>query len=226
MPLSLAKKRKNFLLFTVLLKGHSKLTDLKYPLGSGILWSELCTQFKSPESGPCYLNGKSSQQIPSVSIKGVYSTARNTIPIHKAHHTMCHSVNKIRFQKVCQMALVNVSHENSVVGMSYHQHQALISVQFFRSSRRVKMSFLCKKGRAATLLLCAFCFKKGNASLDFEQDDYEICKKQRRLLPFPFSSPGRQQVLRVTSLAALKYIYKVLEEDKTPASTSYDHWFW
>ena len=80
------------------------------------------------------------------------------------------------------------------------------------------MSFLCKKGRA---LLCAFCFKKGNASLDFEQD--EIVNKKQRLLPFPLSSPGRQQVLRVTSLAALKYIYKVLEEDKTPASTSYDH---
>ena len=62
--------------------------------------------------------------------------------------------------------------------------------QFFRSSRRVKMSFLCKKGRA--LLLCAFCFKKGNASLDFEQDDF-VNKKQRQL-PFPISSPGRQQV--------------------------------
>ena len=71
------------------------------------------------------------------------------------------------------------------------------------------MSFLYEKGRAATfLLLCAYRFKKGNASLDFEQDDYEICKKQRRLLPFPFSSPGRQQVLRVTSLAALKYLHK------------------
>ena len=81
------------------------------------------------------------------------------------------------------------------------------------------MSFLCKKGRA--LLLCAFCFKKDNASLDFEQD--EIVNKKQRLLPFPLSSPGRQQVLRVTSLATLKYVYKVLEEDKTPASTSYDH---
>ena len=71
--------------------------------------------------------------------------------------------------------------------------------QFFRSSRRVKMSFLYEKGRAATfLLLCAYRFKKGNASLDFEQDDYEI--RRRRLLPFPFSSPGRQQVLRATSL--------------------------
>ena len=45
------------------------------------------------------------------------------------------------------------------------------SAQFFRSSRRVKMSFLCKKGRAATLLLCAYCFKKGNASRDFELDE-------------------------------------------------------
>ena len=72
-------------------------------------------------------------------------------------------------------------------------------LQFFRSSRRVKMSFLYEKGRAATfLLLCAYRFKKGNASLDFEQDDYEI--RRRRLLPFPFSSPGRQQVLRATSL--------------------------
>ena len=45
---------------------------------------------------PCYLNGKSSQQIPSVSIKGVYSTARNTIPIHKAPHyvSLCQQ-NKI-----------------------------------------------------------------------------------------------------------------------------------
>ena len=70
------------------------------------------------------------------------------------------------------------------------------------------MSFLCKKGRAATLLLCAFCFKKGNASLDFEQD--EIVNKKQRLLPFPLSSPGRQQVLRVTSLAALSTYIKVL----------------
>ena len=77
--------------------------------------------------------------------------------------------------------------------------------QFFRSSRRVKMSFLYEKGRAA-LLLCAYRFKKGNASLDFEQDDYEIGRG--RLLPFPFSSPGRQQVLRVTSLAVPKYLYK------------------
>ena len=66
------------------------------------------------------------------------------------------------------------------------------SSQFFRSSRRVKMSFLYEKGRAATLLLCAYRFKKDNASLDFEQDDYEIGRG--RLLPFPFSSPGRQQV--------------------------------
>ena len=65
--------------------------------------------------------------------------------------------------------------------------------QFFRSSRRVKMSFLYEKGRAATfLLLCAYRFKKGNASLDFEQDDF-VNKKQRQL-PFPISSPGRQQV--------------------------------
>ena len=100
-----------------------------------------------------------------------------------------------------------------------------VYMQFFRSSRRVKMSFLYEKGRAATfcLLLCAYRFKKGSASLDFEHDDYETCKKQRLLLPFPFSSPGRQQVLRVTSLATLKYVHKVLEEDKTPASTSYDH---
>ena len=84
------------------------------------------------------------------------------------------------------------------------------------------MSFLYEKGRAAVcLLLCAYRFKKGNASLDFELD--EIVNKKQRLLPFPLSSPGRQQVLRVTSLAALKYLYKVLEEDKTPASTSYDH---
>ena len=77
--------------------------------------------------------------------------------------------------------------------------------QFFRSSRRVKMSFLYEKGRAATfLLLCAYRFKKGNASLDFEQDDYEI--RRRRLLPFPFSSPGRQQVLRVTSLRCPKVL--------------------
>ena len=78
--------------------------------------------------------------------------------------------------------------------------------QFFRSSRRVKMSFLCKKGRAATWLLCAFCFKKGSASLDFELD--EIVNKKQRRLPFPLSSPGRQQVLRATSLAALKYLHK------------------
>ena len=77
--------------------------------------------------------------------------------------------------------------------------------QFFRSSRRVKMSFLYEKGRAATLLLlCAYRFKKGNASLDFEQDDYEI--RRRRLLPFPFSSPGRQQVPRVTSLRCPKVL--------------------
>ena len=85
------------------------------------------------------------------------------------------------------------------------------------------MSFLYEKGRAATfcLLLCAYRFKKGNASLDFELD--EIVNKKQRRLPFPLSSPGRQQVLRVTSLATLKYVYKVLEEDKTPASTSYDY---
>ena len=78
-----------------------------------------------------------------------------------------------------------------------------MQLQFFRSSRRVKMSFLCKKGRAA-LLLCAYCFKKGNASLDFEQD--EIVNKKQRLLPFPLSSPGRQQVLRVTSLRCPKVL--------------------
>ena len=73
-------------------------------------------------------------------------------------------------------------------------------IQFFRSSRRVKMSFLYEKGRAATfcLLLCAYRFKKGNASLDFELD--EIVNKKQRRLPFPLSSPGRQQVLRATSL--------------------------
>ena len=79
--------------------------------------------------------------------------------------------------------------------------------QFFRSSRRVKMSFLYEKGRATFMLLCAYRIKKDNASLDFEHDENEICKKQR-LLPFPLSSPGRQQVLRATSLAALKYLYK------------------
>ena len=69
------------------------------------------------------------------------------------------------------------------------------------------MSFLCEKGRAATfLLLCAYRFKKGNASLDFELD--EIVNKKQRPLPFPLSSPGRQQVLRVTSLAVPKYLYK------------------
>ena len=93
-------------------------------------------------------------------------------------------------------------------------------VQFFRSSRRVKMSFLYEKGRAATfLLLCAYRFKKGNASLDFEQDDYEIGRG--RLLPFPFSSPGRQQVPRVTSLRCPKVLIIVLLlVDKTPFSTS------
>ena len=89
------------------------------------------------------------------------------------------------------------------------------------------MSFLYEKGRAATfLLLCAYRFKKGNASLDFEQDDF-VNKKQRQL-PFPISSPGRQQVRNfATSLASLKvlteryYYYKV---DKTPFSTSsFDH---
>ena len=71
------------------------------------------------------------------------------------------------------------------------------------------MSFLYEKGRAATfcLLLCAYRFKKGNASLDFELD--EIVNKKQRPLPFPLSSPGRQQVLRVTSLAVPKYLYKV-----------------
>ena len=70
------------------------------------------------------------------------------------------------------------------------------------------MSFLYEKGRAATfcLLLCAYRFKKDNASLDFELD--EIVNKKQRLLPFPLSSPGRQQVLRVTSLAVPKYLYK------------------
>ena len=50
--------------------------------------------------------------------------------------------------------------------------------QFFRSSRRVKMSFLYEKGRAATfcLLLCAYRFKKGSASLVFELDDYETAE--------------------------------------------------
>ena len=71
------------------------------------------------------------------------------------------------------------------------------------------MSFLYEKGRAATfcLLLCAYRFKKGNASLDFEQDDF-VNKKQRQL-PFPISSPGRQQVRNfATSLASLKYLQK------------------
>ena len=80
------------------------------------------------------------------------------------------------------------------------------------------MSFLYEKGRAA-LLLCAYRFKKDNASLDFEQDDYEI--GGGRLLPFPFSSPGRQQVLRVTSLRCPKVLIIVLLlVDKTPFSTS------
>ena len=71
------------------------------------------------------------------------------------------------------------------------------------------MSFLCEKGRAATfcLLLCAYRFKKDNASRDFEQDDF-VNKKQRQL-PFPISSPGRQQVRNfATSLASLKYLQK------------------
>ena len=87
------------------------------------------------------------------------------------------------------------------------------------------MSFLYEKGRAATfLLLCAYRFKKGNASLDFEQDDYEI-RRRRLLLPFPFSSPGRQQVPRVTSLRCPKVLIIVLLlVDKTPFSTSsFDH---
>ena len=76
------------------------------------------------------------------------------------------------------------------------------------------MSFLCKKGRAATLLLCAFCFKKGNASLDFELDDF--VNKKQRLLPFPISSPGRQQVRKffATLLAALSTYIEVLQEDR------------
>ena len=82
------------------------------------------------------------------------------------------------------------------------------------------MSFLYEKGRAATfLLLCAYRFKKGNASLDFEQDDF-VNKKQRQL-PFPISSPGRKEVLRVTSLRCPKVLIIVLLlVDKTPFSTS------
>ncbi len=68
------------------------------------------------------------------------------------------------------------------------------------------MSFLYEKGREATfcLLLCAYRFKKGNASLDFEQDDF-VNKKQRQL-PFPISSPGRQQVRNFRDFAALRLL--------------------
>ena len=87
------------------------------------------------------------------------------------------------------------------------------------------MSFLYEKGRAATfLLLCAYRFKKGNASLDFEQDDF-VNKKQRQL-PFPISSPGRQQVRNFRDFACCpKYLYKgtTTKVDKTPFSTSFDH---
>ena len=63
-----------------------------------------------------------------------------------------------------------------------------LSLEFFRSSRRVKMSFLYEKGRAATfcLLLCAYRFKKGSASLVFELDDYENCRSSGCFFLFRF----------------------------------------
>ena len=71
------------------------------------------------------------------------------------------------------------------------------------------MSFLCEKGRAATfcLLLCAYRFKKGSASLVFELDDYETAEAAAAssfsvFVPGSSTSPSRDFA------AALKYLHK------------------
>ena len=73
------------------------------------------------------------------------------------------------------------------------------------------MSFLYEKGRAATfcLLLCAYRFKKGSASLDFELDDYEICRSSGCFFLFRFRPRAVNKCeIFATLLAALKYLYK------------------
>ena len=87
------------------------------------------------------------------------------------------------------------------------------------------MSFLCEKGRAATfcLLLCAYRFKKGSASLVFELDDYETAEAAAAssfsvFVPGSSTSPSRDFALLTKST----YIKVLL--DKTPFSTStFDH---
>ena len=87
------------------------------------------------------------------------------------------------------------------------------------------MSFLYEKGRAATfcLLLCAYRFKKGSASLVFELDDYEICRSSGCFFLFRFRPRvvNKCEIL-ATLLAALKYLHKGTNNKKTDTSVYID----